>query len=135
MGAGSAWTLVRERFGWRQFRNRRELAGCLGLTPTPYASGTSEVELGISKAGNRRCRWLMAELAWSWLSSNTARFLLVRYPNHERSTWRAADYNWSTTACKGQRARKKPGLPMQVAVSRRWGASVTGWSQRFAHAA
>ncbi|WP_246217183.1 transposase [Paraburkholderia panacisoli] len=68
MGAGSAWTLVRERFGWRQFRNRRELAGCLGLTPTPYASGTSEVELGISKAGNRRCRWLMAELAWSWLS-------------------------------------------------------------------
>ncbi|WP_286162298.1 hypothetical protein [Burkholderia sp. WP9] len=28
------------------------MAGCLGLTPTPYASGTSEVELGISKAGN-----------------------------------------------------------------------------------
>jgi transposase len=68
IGAGSAWTLVRELFGWRQFRNRRELAGCLGLTPTPYASGTSDVELGISKAGNRRCRWLMAELAWSWLS-------------------------------------------------------------------
>lgn len=67
IGAGSAWTLVRELFGWRQFRNRREVAGCLGLTPTPYASGTSEVELGISKAGNRRCRWLMVELAWSWL--------------------------------------------------------------------
>jgi hypothetical protein len=33
--------------------------GCLGLTPTPYASGTSEVEQGISKAGNKRCRWLM----------------------------------------------------------------------------
>ncbi|MGF6472896.1 IS110 family transposase [Paraburkholderia youngii] len=55
IGAGSACTLVRELFG------------CLGLTPTPYASGTSEVELGISKAGNRRCRWLMVELAWSWL--------------------------------------------------------------------
>jgi transposase len=67
IGAGSAWTLVRELFGWRQFRNRREVAGCLGLTPTPYASGTSEVELGISKAGNRRRRWLMVELAWSWL--------------------------------------------------------------------
>ncbi|KVZ77675.1 IS110 family transposase [Burkholderia ubonensis] len=67
IGAGSACTLVRELFGWRQFLNRRELAGCLGLTPTPYASGTSEVELGISKAGNRRCRWLMVELAWSWL--------------------------------------------------------------------
>ncbi|NVI09651.1 IS110 family transposase [Paraburkholderia youngii] len=67
IGTGSAWTLVRELFGWRQFHNRRELAGCLGLTPTPYASGTSDVELGISKAGNRRCRWLMVELAWSWL--------------------------------------------------------------------
>ncbi|WP_042292438.1 transposase, partial [Paraburkholderia mimosarum] len=63
IGAVSAWTLVRELFCWRQFRNRRELAGCLDLTPTPYASGTSEVELGIGKAGNRRCRWLMVELA------------------------------------------------------------------------
>ena len=67
IGASSAWTLVRELFGWRQFRNRREVAGCLGLTPTPYASGTSEVEQGISKAGNKRARWLMVELAWSWL--------------------------------------------------------------------
>ncbi|MPW24104.1 IS110 family transposase [Paraburkholderia sp. CNPSo 3157] len=67
IGTGSAWTLVRELFGWRQFRNRREVAGSLGLTPTPYASGTSEFELGISKAGNRRCRWLMVELAWTWL--------------------------------------------------------------------
>jgi transposase len=67
IGAGSAWTLVRELFGWRQFHNRREVAGCLGLAPTPYASGTSEVEQGISKIGNKRARWLMVELAWSWL--------------------------------------------------------------------
>ncbi|QIE29660.1 IS110 family transposase ISGdi7 (plasmid) [Caballeronia sp. SBC2] len=67
IGTGSAWTLVKELFGWRQFRNRREVAGCLGLAPTPYESGTSEVELGISKAGNKRARWLMVELAWSWL--------------------------------------------------------------------
>ena len=40
IGTGSAWTLMRELFGWRQFHNRREVAGCLGLTPTPYASGT-----------------------------------------------------------------------------------------------
>jgi transposase len=67
IGTGSAWTLVKELFGWRQFHNRREVAGCLGLAPTPYASGTSEVEQGISKAGNKRARWLMVELAWSWL--------------------------------------------------------------------
>ncbi|WP_232446597.1 transposase [Burkholderia ubonensis] len=62
IGTGSAWTPARELFGWRQFHNRRELAGCLGLTPTPYASGTSEVEQGINKAGNKRCRWLMVDL-------------------------------------------------------------------------
>ncbi|SCK28990.1 transposase [Variovorax sp. HW608] len=67
IGTGSAWTLVKELFGWRRFHNRRELAGCLGLAPTPYASGASNVEQGISKAGNKRSRWLMVELAWSWL--------------------------------------------------------------------
>jgi len=67
IGTGSAWTLVKELFGWRRFHNRRELAGCLGLAPTPYASGASDVEQGISKAGNKRSRWLMVELAWSWL--------------------------------------------------------------------
>jgi transposase len=39
----------------------------VGLTPTPYSSGDSEQEQGISKAGNDRVRWLMVELAWSWL--------------------------------------------------------------------
>ncbi|MDN8618940.1 transposase [Variovorax ginsengisoli] len=47
---------MHEIFGWRQFANRRELAGCLGLTPTPYASGDNSIEQGISWAGNRRAR-------------------------------------------------------------------------------
>ena len=83
IGTGSAWTLVKELFGWRQFHNRREVAGCLGLAPTPYASGTSEVEQGISKAGNKRARWLMVELAWSWLrfqpASQLSQWFKVRF--------------------------------------------------------
>jgi transposase len=67
IGMSSGWVLVKELFGWRCFRNRREVAGCLGLTPSPYASGESETEQGISKAGNRRVRTLLVELAWSWL--------------------------------------------------------------------
>ena len=39
IGANGAWLLVREFFGWRQIRNRRELASLAGLTPTPYDSG------------------------------------------------------------------------------------------------
>ena len=68
IGPKGAWVLVKEVFGWRRFANRRELAGCLGLVPTPYASGDSQIDQGISKAGNRRARALLVELAWRWLS-------------------------------------------------------------------
>jgi transposase len=58
--------------------NRRQLAASVGLTPTPYDSGSSQVEQGISKAGNKRVRSLLVELAWSWL----------RYqPDSELSRW------------------------------------------------
>jgi transposase len=67
IGIRSAWLLDKELFGWRRFANRRELAGCLGLTPTPYASGITDIEQGISKAGNRRARALLVDLAWGWL--------------------------------------------------------------------
>ena len=67
MGPKGAWILVKELFGWRRFSNRRELAGCLGLAPTPYASGDSQIEQGISKAGNKRARALLVELSWGWL--------------------------------------------------------------------
>lgn len=67
IGTRSAWKLDTELFGWRRFTNRRQLAASVGLTPTPYDSGSSQVEQGISKAGNRRVRSLLVELAWSWL--------------------------------------------------------------------
>ena len=67
IGPKGAWVLVKELFGWREFANRRELAGCVGLAPTPYASGDSEIEQGISKAGNRRVRAMLVEQAWKWL--------------------------------------------------------------------
>jgi transposase len=66
IGSNGAWILVHEFFGWREFRNRREVGALAGLVPTPYSSGDSEREQGISKAGNRRVRWLMIELAWLW---------------------------------------------------------------------
>lgn len=67
VGLNGAWLLVYELFGWRQFRNRRELGASVGLTPTAYQSGSSSHEQGISKAGNRRLRRMLVELAWVWL--------------------------------------------------------------------
>lgn len=67
VGINGAWVLVMEFFAWREFRNRRELGGLSGLVPTPYSSGSMQREQGISKAGNRRVRSLLIELAWQWL--------------------------------------------------------------------
>jgi transposase len=67
IGANSAWLYVMEFFGWRQIRNRKQLAALAGLTPTPYQSGDSDREQGISKAGNRRLRTMAVEIAWCWL--------------------------------------------------------------------
>jgi transposase len=68
IGENSGWLFAVEFFGWRQFRNRREVAGLAGLAPMPYQSGdTINVEQGISKAGNRRVRAMAIEIAWGWL--------------------------------------------------------------------
>jgi transposase len=83
MGLNGAWLLVYELFAWRHFDNRKQVGGCVGLTPTPYQSGASQREQGISKAGNRRLRRLLVELAWCWLrwqpDSDLSRWYLRRF--------------------------------------------------------
>ncbi len=78
VGWVGAWTLVVEILGWREIANRGELGGLSGLAPSPYNSGQSVREQGISKAGNRRVRKLNIQLAWLWL----------RYqPNSKHTLW------------------------------------------------
>ena len=85
IGSVSSWTFVMEFFGWRQFQNRREVGGLAGLTPTPYDSGESLREQGISKAGNQRVRALAVEIAWAWLrfqpQSKLSQWYMKRYAN------------------------------------------------------
>jgi transposase len=61
IGINGAWLLVMEFFGWRDFKNRREVGGLAGVTPTPYQSGESAREQGITKSGNRHVRWMTTE--------------------------------------------------------------------------
>ena len=66
VGWVGAMRLVLELF-WRDFANRRQVGGCVGLVPQPYDSGNSHVDQGISKQGNRRVRALLVEMAWFWV--------------------------------------------------------------------
>jgi len=65
IGVQSATVLVREAFV-RNFSNGKALGSYAGLTSTPYSSGGIDREQGIGKAGNRRLRTVMVELAWLW---------------------------------------------------------------------
>jgi transposase len=65
IGVQSATVLVREAFV-RQFSSGKALGSYAGLTSTPYSSGGIDREQGIGKAGNRRLRTVMVELAWLW---------------------------------------------------------------------
>lgn len=86
---------------WRQFANRREVGGCVGLVGVPYDSGTQRQDQGISRQGDPRLRALLVELAWMWL----------RYqPNSALSLWFAA---------RTQGASKRGKRVMIVAVARR----------------
>ena len=66
LGLATANGLACEVF-CRQFADRGALAGFVGLTGTPFNSGGSEREQGISKNGNPRVRRILMQLAWRWL--------------------------------------------------------------------
>jgi transposase len=127
IGENGAWLLVGELFSWRSFHNRRELASLAGFTPTPYNSGDSRREQGISKAGNRRVRWMMVQLAWGWLQYQ---------PESELSQWYQRRFG------EGNARLRKIGI---VALARKllialWkyletgvppaGAEVVGWDHK-----
>ena len=63
----SASVLLDEGLLWREFRNRRQIGGLLGFAPTPYDSGESQREQGISRAGNARLQAISIQLAWNWV--------------------------------------------------------------------
>jgi transposase len=92
IGATSSWDFVMEMFGWREFRNRKEVGAFAGLTPTPYDSGGSQREQGISKTGRGRLRTLIIQIAWGWL-----RF----QPQSKLSKW-----FWQRFGHGGKRMRK-----------------------------
>ena len=74
-----ASVLLDEGLVWRAFRNRREIGGLLGFAPTPYDSGESHHEQGISRAGNARLQAVSIQLAWNWVRWQPLSALTVWY--------------------------------------------------------
>ncbi len=66
IGPEFAGLLHAEAF-FRSFSNRRQVACYAGLAPSPWQSGAMDREQGVSKAGNKRLRTTMIQVAWLWL--------------------------------------------------------------------
>jgi transposase len=66
VGIETAEMLVREVLT-RNLRDHRAVGRYAGLTGSPDESGSSRREQGLAKAGNRRVRRGMLQLAWRWL--------------------------------------------------------------------
>jgi transposase len=78
----SASVLLDEGLVWRAFRNRRQIGGLLGFAPTPYDSGESAREQGISRAGNNRLQTISIQLAWNWVRWQPLSALTLWYREH-----------------------------------------------------
>lgn len=78
----SASVLLDEGLVWRAFRNRRQIGGLLGFAPTPFDSGDSAREQGISRAGNARLQAIGIQLAWNWVRWQPASALTQWYQAH-----------------------------------------------------
>ena len=79
IGAGGAWVLATEIFGWREIRNGRQLGALVGLVPALYQSGATQRDRGITRAGNAHVRRMMVQLAWGWLRWQSASALAQWY--------------------------------------------------------
>jgi transposase len=91
IGTTGASVLLDEGLVWREFRNRRQIGGVLGFAPTPYDSGETTREQGISRAGNPRLQAVSIQLAWSWVKWQ---------PQSALTQWYVTNFG------KGKRARR-----------------------------
>jgi transposase len=66
LGPAFSGTLGNEVF-YKDFDNRRQVGAYVGLAPSPWQSGGTDREQGISKAGNPRARKAAVELGWLWI--------------------------------------------------------------------
>ena len=121
IGANDATLLTHEVF-YRQFRNRRELAGWAGLAPTPWASGDVKRDQGIGRDGPAWIRAQLVQMAWRW----------IRYQPGSALT------RWFETRTAGARGRMR--RVMIVALARKllialWRYASTGLVPAGAHVA
>ena len=79
MGRLTYETVETEVAAWDRFQNRRQVGSYAGLSGGVSASGQSAADLSITKAGNRRSRTDLVELAWRLLLYQPNYYLVKKW--------------------------------------------------------
>ncbi len=79
MGRLTYHAVETEVAAWDRFKNRRQVGSYAGLCGGVSASGQSSADLSITKAGNRRLRTDLVELAWRLLLYQPKYYLVKKW--------------------------------------------------------
>jgi transposase len=79
MGRLTYHAVETEVAAWERFQNRRQVGSYAGLCGGVSASGQSSADLSITKAGNRRLRTDLVELAWRLLLYQPKYYLVKKW--------------------------------------------------------
>jgi transposase len=102
IGAVTAATFVATVDGVERFAGAHQVEAYLGLVPREFSSGERQRKGRITKAGNRRARWLLVEAAWS----------ILRYKKPETAALRT----WAERiACRRGKRRATVALARRLA--------------------
>lgn len=90
----AAMVLASEIGDWRRFESPRQLMAYLGLVPSEKSSGDLRRQGRITKSGNRHCRHVLVQAAWSYRRPPTRSAALKRRQQGQPSEVIA--HSWKT---------------------------------------
>jgi transposase len=86
-------TLACEVCDWRRFPSASRFMGFVGLVPSEYSSGATQIRGRITKAGNAHVRYVLIEAAWAY--QRPARVGVELHRRHQDLTPEVVARSWA----------------------------------------
>jgi transposase len=122
LGLALSRKLTNEVF-YKNFGNHRQVGAYVGLAPSPWQSGSTSRDQGISKAGNPRARQAAIELAWLWIlhqpDSALTRWFRQRTDNASSRISASPSSHWRASSWWRCGAISRPALSQKERCSSR----------------
>ena len=112
-----AVSLVAEIGDLQRFSNPRQLMAYLGLVPGEHSSGTTTLQRGITKTGNKMARSLLLEAAWCYRCTAKVSSRMMRRMDAAPPALKAIAWKAQVRLCGRYRRLVARGKKSQVAIT------------------